>query len=125
MLVLVVIFTVVKFTIIYPVIDKSHQDTVEVVDQITVFLLLAALAALIWIFMIYFTSRKTRQQISSLLSCTGTGAASGGYSRRAMRAGYPPMAAVYGPDGAYASSAMVRNPVYGPAPGRNYNPNYV
>lgn len=70
MLVLIIIFTVVKFTIIFPS-DSSNEETLALVDQIVVLLLFAALIALIWIFGIYFTSRRTRRQISNLLSCAG------------------------------------------------------
>lgn len=69
MLVLIIIFTVVKFTIIYPS-DSTNEETIALVDQIVVLLLFAALIALIWIFGIYFTSRRTRRQIAALLSCT-------------------------------------------------------
>lgn len=69
MLVLIIIFTVVKFTIIYPA-DASNAETLALVDQIVVLLLFGALISLLWIFGIYFTSRRTRRQISNLLSCT-------------------------------------------------------
>lgn len=68
MLVLVIIFMVVKFTIIYPS-ETINPETVALVDQVTVLLLFGALITLVWIFGIYFTSRRTRRQISNLLSC--------------------------------------------------------
>lgn len=71
-LVLIIIFTVVKFTIIYPA-DQSSAETLAFVDQIVVLLLAGALIWLIWIFGVYFTSRRTRRQISHLLSCAGSG----------------------------------------------------
>lgn len=73
-LVLIIIFTVVKFTIIYPA-DTSSAETLAFVDQIVVLLLAGALIWLIWIFGVYFTSRRTRAQIRHLLSC------SSGFSR--------------------------------------------
>ena len=132
MLVLIVIFTVVKFTIIYPAVDKSHQETLILVDQITVILLLCALAALIWIFGIYFTSRRTRRQISSLLSCTSASphTSSSSYNRRMMRAGYPPthpgLVSGYSSGGAYQTTlvndSMQYNNQYSNS--RNYDSNY-
>ncbi|KAJ6215743.1 hypothetical protein RDWZM_010243 [Blomia tropicalis] len=71
-LVMIIIFTVIKFTIIYPM-DASNAETVMLLDQIVYILLFAAIVSLLWIFGIYFTSRRTRRQITSLLSCTNGG----------------------------------------------------
>lgn len=53
--------------------DASNAETVMLLDQIVYILLFAAIVSLLWIFGIYFTSRRTRRQITSLLSCTNGG----------------------------------------------------
>lgn len=73
LLILIILIAIIRFLVSSTGSDDQNAELAALLEQMCMLLLIGAFIVLLWIIGIYFTSRRTRDQISRLLSCQSNG----------------------------------------------------